>query len=84
VLVHIASLDTWPAAATILGQLYREDRPAAVDPEWLFLFGERFRPSGAERREVVLVDAAEEAALAPPGGVRLGGAGTLVVYLRPA
>jgi hypothetical protein len=84
VLVHIASLDTWPAAAAILGQLYREDRPAAVDREWLFLFGERFRPSGAERREVVLVDAAEEAALAPPGGVRLGGAGTLAVYLRPA
>jgi hypothetical protein len=84
VLVHIASLDTWPAAATILGQLYRQDRPAAVDPEWLFLFGERFRPSGAERREVVLVDAAEEAALAPPGSARLGGAGTLAVYLGPA
>jgi hypothetical protein len=81
VLVRIASLDTWPAAATILDQFYREGRPAAVDPQWVFLFGERFRRTGSEKREVVLVDAAQEAALAPPQSERLGEAGSLVAYL---
>jgi hypothetical protein len=84
VLVHIASLDGWPAAAAILDQLYREGRPAAVDPKWVFLFGERFHPTGAERWRVVLVDSSQAATLAPPGAERLGQAGTLAAYLEPA
>lgn len=66
-MLRIASHDSWPATAGIALKLYKRSLPFAVDPEWLFMFGEHFRSPTAPGRELLIGDRAfhEEARSLP-------------------
>jgi hypothetical protein len=82
-LLRVVDPETWPVVAAVGNQLLRHHQPVAVAGAWLYMFGDAYRPTGAERVEYAFVAAEHEAALAPRlGGQRLGQSGDVVVYRR--
>jgi hypothetical protein len=82
-LLRVADPEAWPVVAAVGNQLLRHHQPVAVAGAWLYMFGDAYRPTGAERLEYAFVTAAHEAALAPGrSGQRLGRAGGVVIYRR--
>jgi len=81
-LLRIVDLDTWPVVAAVGNQLQRHDEPVAVAGAWIYMFGDAYRPTGAERIEYSFTDAAREPASGPPSGRRLGRVGDVAVYRR--
>jgi hypothetical protein len=82
-LLRVVDPETWPVVAAVGNQLLRHHQPVAVAGAWLYMFGDAYRPTGAERLEYAFVATAHEAALAPGlGGQRLGQAGEVVIYRR--
>ena len=81
-LLRIATPETWPVVAAVADQLRRHHQPVAVAGAWVYMFGDAFRPTGAERVEYVFAHASGGAAI-PPAGERLGQVGEVVVGRRP-
>jgi hypothetical protein len=55
VLVRIDTLEMWPQAAGVALQLEKRGDELRVTPDWVFMFGEQARSSGAERLSVTIV-----------------------------
>ena len=53
--VHVVTADVWPDAAGVALQLERGGAQIEVDPDWVFLFGDAFRPT-AHRRPPAALD----------------------------
>lgn len=75
--VRIGEHDRFPLAAGVLVRLEKEGFGVTVDPEWLWLYGDQFAPSGREQAVLWLSTAA-----AAPGGeaVNLGAVGDTMVW----
>lgn len=87
--VRIASGGSWPLAAGLVLALSRRGYDTRVTPDWTFMFGADRGSTGAESREVVLVQQPELAyAAGSPGARVLGpvtnGTETSYVVLRTA
>jgi hypothetical protein len=80
-LLRIVSPDTWPVVAAVANQLRRHHRPVAVAGAWVLMFGDLYRPTGAERVEYTFADSSAAAA-SPPGDERLGQVGSVVIGRR--
>lgn len=79
-LLRIADPDTWPVVAAVGNQLLRHDQPVAIAGAWLYMFGDAYRPTGAERVEYTFGDATRAAP--PPPATLLGRVGEVAVYRR--
>lgn len=80
-LLRIVSPDTWPVAAAVANQLRRHHQPVAVAGAWVLMFGDLYRPTGAERVEYSFADASGPAG-GPPGEERLGQVGRVSIGRR--
>ncbi len=51
--VRLVQHGVWPVVAAVVLHSYHEGRPLAVEPNWLFMFGEQFAPTGEETEELL-------------------------------
>ncbi len=51
--VRLVQHGVWPVVAAVVLHTYHEGRPLAVEPNWLFMFGEQFAPTGDETGELL-------------------------------
>lgn len=51
--VRLVQHGVWPVVAAVVLHEYHAGRPLAVEPNWLFMFGERFTPTGEETEELL-------------------------------
>jgi hypothetical protein len=79
VLVRIATHELWGTAAALTVQLVKQGWPVHVTDDWVFYFGDEFRPTGRERVELVLAEPPDAAAIA---GRRIGTVARTVLILR--
>jgi hypothetical protein len=56
-LLNIASHDRWPLASGMALALAKRGWSVSVGKDWVFMFGEGSRPTGAEDVEVIVADA---------------------------
>jgi hypothetical protein len=80
--IHIAQHDRWPLATGVAVRLEKDGVKTTVDPDWVFLFGDHFRPSGHEAGAVWIADAG-----ATPAGAglnRLGAVGEASIWAGPS
>jgi hypothetical protein len=62
--------DTWTDAACVVLSVYKHTGQAAVDRDWLFMFGEGLSPDGQEDVELHIVGSREHRLLMSTPGVR--------------
>ena len=84
VLVHVVTSDTWPDAAGVALQLERRGARIEVDPGWVFLFGDAFKPRAVTPSAELWFARPHEAPVMRevPGADRLGNVGGIDVYAR--
>jgi hypothetical protein len=81
--IHIVTSDAWPDAAGVAVQLERRGASVEVDSDWVFLFGDAFRPRRLPTVELWFARAHElPAVTSEPGAVELGSAGGVDVLGR--
>lgn len=51
--VRLVQHGVWPVVASVVLHEYREGRPLAVEPNWLFMFGPQFAPTGEETEDLL-------------------------------
>jgi hypothetical protein len=61
-LVYV-SQSTWGDVAGIVLMLQKSNRPPTIEPNWLFMFGQPFAPTGAEDTELVFADSVRRRSL---------------------
>ena len=81
--IHIVTSDAWPDAAGVAVQLERRGASVEVDSDWVFLFGDAFRPRRLPTVELWFARAHELPGVATaPGAVELGTAGGVDIVAR--
>ncbi|MDQ3932485.1 MAG: hypothetical protein M3252_06590 [Actinomycetota bacterium] len=51
--VRLVQHGVWPVVASVVLHEYHQGRSLAVEPNWLFMFGQQFAPSGEETEELL-------------------------------
>ncbi|MFN2556426.1 MAG: hypothetical protein ABR592_06050 [Nitriliruptorales bacterium] len=51
--VRLVQHGVWPVVAAVVLRMYHEGHPLAVEPNWLFMFGEQFVQTGEETEELL-------------------------------
>ena len=84
VLVHVVTSDTWPEAAGVALQLERGGARIEVDPAWVFLFGDAFKPRAVTPSAELWFARPHEAPVMRqvPGANLLGTVAGIDVYAR--
>ncbi|HEV7685054.1 MAG TPA: hypothetical protein VGQ80_00700 [Acidimicrobiia bacterium] len=81
--IRLGVQDQWPLAAGVIDRLDRQGLAVSVDPEWMPVFGDQFKPTRREAAEVWITDPAATPPVA--GRQRLGvtAGASLWAGLRP-
>jgi hypothetical protein len=83
--IHILTQDTWRTAAGVAVQLERRGDRIQVDPAWVFLFGDPYRPTSAREAGELWFARPHEIALMAgiPAVVDVGSVDGVEVFARP-